>query len=235
MSKLAATAEFTVEVNLVIFSIDMVQQRLLVLVIRRREDPLRGAWSLPGTRVQPQESLEEAAIRTLNEHIHVGNLYLEQLYTFGGPRRDPREVQTGHRYLSVSYLALVRYQDSQLIAHDVEGIAWYGLQELPPLAFDHATISQYAHQRLCNKLEYSPIAFDILPGEFTLSQVYQLYETVLGSHFADYSNFRSRLLKLGFLRETGIKTNQGAGRPAALYRFDHSRFERVKNKPLLFV
>jgi len=228
MSKAPNRMDFQVGVVVVTFTIDTERQRLLVLLIRRRQDPGRGLWSLPETGIGIEESLQEAALRVVHDHIRVGNLYLEQLYTFAGRDRD-------HRALAISYLALVPYRESQLVAEEVEGIAWFGIPELPALAGDHSTICQYAHQRLGNKLEYSPIAFDILPPAFTLSQVYQFYETVMGPHFADYSNFRSRLLKLGFLKTTGEKIAQGVGRPAALYCFDHQRFERVKNKPLLFV
>ena len=139
------------------------------------------------------------------------------------------------RYLSVSYFALVRYAEAELIADGVSGIAWYPLDQLPQLAFDHNTILDYGHCRLKNKLEYSPVAFDVLPEVFTLSDLFQLYTTVLGDNFSDYSNFRSRLLKLGFLRDTGIKASRGAGRPASLYRFDAEAFAPLKDKPLVFI
>ncbi len=239
MSKSTASppAEFRVGVDIVIFSVDSEQNRLLVLLVRRREDPFQGHWSLPGTLVRQHESLEDAADRILAEKVNVKQLYLEQLYTFGGPHRDPREKADsyGVRYLSVGYFAFVRYQDTQLLADGVEGIAWYPVNDIPPLAFDHEQICDYAHQRLCNKLEYSPVAFGILPQTFTLGEVYQLYSTVLGDHFSDYSNFRAKLLKLGFLKDTGLKTTQGAGRPAALYYFDAAAFEQVKHKPMVFV
>ncbi len=233
----APPAEFRVGVDTVILSVDSNQNRLLVLLVRRSEDPFSGQWSLPGTLVRQQESLEDAAYRILSEKIRVNQLYLEQLYTFGGPHRDPRERSDsyGVRYLSVSYFAFVRFQDAQLLADGVEGIAWYSVDHIPGLAFDHEQICQYARQRLCNKLEYSPIAFGILPQTFTLGDVYQLYSTVLGDHFSDYSNFRAKLLKLGFLKDTGLKSTQGAGRPAALYSFDAGAFEQVKHKPMVFV
>ncbi|MCY7274605.1 MAG: NUDIX hydrolase, partial [Phormidesmis sp. CAN_BIN44] len=97
------------------------------------------------------------------------------------------------------------------------------------------TILEYGHCRLKNKLEYSPVAVDVLPEVFTLSDLFQLYTTVLGENFSDYSNFRSRLLKLGFLRDTGIKASRGAGRPASLYRFDAEAFAPLKDKPLVFI
>ena len=235
--KKKALADFKVGVDNVIFSVDTQQNRVLVLLIMRQDDPFSGQWSLPGTLVRHGESLEDAAHRILAEKIRVNNLYLEQLYTFGGPSRDPRESPAifGVRYLSVSYFALVRVEEAELIADGVSGIAWYPIQQLPQLAFDHNEILEYGYRRLRNKLEYSPVAFDVLPEVFTLSDLYQLYTTVLGENFADYSNFRTRLLKLGFLSDTGLKVSRGAGRPASLYRFDAEAFAPLKDKPLVFI
>ncbi len=230
-------ADFKVGVDNVIFSVDIGLNRLLVLLVMRDESPFLNQWSLPGTLVRQGESLEDAAYRILAEKIRVRNLYLEQLYTFGGPHRDPREAPNsyGVRYLSVSYFALVRFAEAELIADGVSGIAWYPVDQVPDLAFDHRRILEYGQQRLRNKLEYSPIAFDVLPETFTLSDLYQLYSTVLGDNFSDYSNFRTRLLKLGFLEDTGQKVSRGAGRPASLYRFDSAAFAPLKDKPLVFV
>lgn len=230
-------ADFKVGVDNVIFSVDTAQNRLLVLLVMRQDDPFLGRWCFPGTLVRQGESLEDAAYRILAEKIRVKNLYLEQLYTFGGPQRDPRESDAsyGVRYLSVSYFALVRFDDAELIADGVSGIAWYPVEQVPELAFDHNQILDYGHHRLRNKVEYSPVAFDVLPELFTLNDLYQLYTTVLGEGFSDYSNFRSRLLKLGFLADTGVKVSRGAGRPASLYRFDAEAFAPLKDKPLVFI
>jgi 8-oxo-dGTP diphosphatase len=230
-------ADFKVGVDNVIFSVDTAQNRLLVLLVMRHEDPFVGQWSLPGTLVRHGESLEDAAYRVLSEKIRVENLYLEQLYSFGGPNRDPREAKSsyGVRYLSVSYFALVRFAEAELIADGVSGIAWYPLKQVPTLAFDHNQVLEYGYRRLRNKLEYSPVAFEVLPELFTLSDLYQLYTTILGENFSDYSNFRSRLLKLGFLHDTGVKVSRGAGRPASLYRFDADAFAPYKDKPMVFI
>jgi 8-oxo-dGTP diphosphatase len=230
-------ADFKVGVDNVIFSVDTDQNRLLILLVMRQEPPFLGQWSLPGTLVRTGESLEDAAYRVFSEKIRVENLYLEQLYTFGGPGRDPREADEsyGVRYLSVSYFALVRYAEAELIADGVRGIAWYPMEQVPQLAFDHNRLLTYGYCRLRNKLEYSPIAFDVLPEMFTLSDLYQLYTIVLGENFSDYSNFRARLLKLGFLSDTGVKASRGAGRPASLYRFDADAFAPLKDKPLVFI
>jgi 8-oxo-dGTP diphosphatase len=230
-------ADFKVGVDNVIFSVDTTQNRLLVLLVMRQQEPFLNHWSLPGTLVRPGESLEDAAYRIMAEKIKVNNLYLEQLYTFGGPNRDPREATDsyGVRYLSVSYFALVRFEEAELIADRMTGIAWYPVKQVPQLAFDHNEILAYGHRRLRNKLEYSPVAFEVLPEMFTLNDLYQLYATVLGDNFSDYSNFRARLLKLGFLCDTGIKVSRGAGRPASLYKFDAEAFAPLKDKPLVFI
>jgi 8-oxo-dGTP diphosphatase len=230
-------ADFKVGVDNVIFSVDTDQNRLLVLLVMRQQEPFRDRWCLPGTLVREGESLEDAAYRILAEKIKAKNLYLEQLYTFSEVGRDPREAPSsyGARYLSVSYFALVRFAEAELIADRVSGIAWYPLKQVPQLAFDHNRILEYGHRRLCNKLEYSPVAFDVLPESFALSDLYQLYATVLGENFSDYSNFRTKLLKLGFLCDTGEKVSKGAGRPASLYRFDAEAFAPFKNKPLVFI
>ncbi len=240
-SKLApvqpSLAEFKVGVDNVIFSVDTQSNRLLILLIKRKNQPFANYFSLPGTLVRVGESLETAADRILSEKIAVENLYLEQLYTFGEPGRDPREDKEfyNQRYLSVSYFALVRYEDTKLISKHEQQAVWYLLKEIPELAFDHNRILDYGYQRLKNKLEYSPIAFKVLPEAFTLNDLYQFYTTVLGENFSDYSNFRARLLKLGFLTDTGLKVSRGAGRPATLYRFDEDAFALLKDKPLVFI
>lgn len=235
--KITELADFKVGVDNVIFSVDSDQNRLLILLVKRKEEPFLNRWSLPGTLVRQGESLEGAAHRILAEKITVNNLYLEQLYTFGGPNRDPRELPDSFnvRYLSVSYFALVRFEDAKLLRNNGYNTCWFNFQDLPSLAFDHQQILDYGYRRLRNKLEYSPIVFDVLPSEFTLHDLYQFYSTILGDNFTDYSNFRAKLLKLGFLHDTGMKVIKYAGRPATLYEFNQSAFAPLKDKPLLFI
>ncbi len=228
-------AGFNVGVDNVIFSVDTSRNQLLVLLAVRQTPPYAGQWALPGTLVRQGEALEDAAYRILAEKIRAQNLYLEQLYTFGGPNRDPREATENARYLSVSYFAVVRYEEALLMSDECHLLSWHPMGQLPSLAFDHAQILDYGHRRLCNKLEYSPIAFDVLPDQFTLGDLYHLYSTVLGEQFSDYSNFRARILKLGFLSATGQKVGRGAGRPASLYRFNAEAFAPLKDKPMVFI
>ncbi|MGB7444454.1 MAG: NUDIX domain-containing protein [Coleofasciculaceae cyanobacterium] len=238
-----ALAHLKVGVDNVIFCVDTQSNLVLVLLVKRQDEPFFNYWSLPGTLVRTGESLENAAHRILSAKIRVNNLYLEQLYTFLEPSRDSEASGDGKhvldwkeiRYLSVSYFALVRFEEAELIAGNSSHIAWYPINQLPRLAFDQNKILDYGYQRLRSKLEYSPVAFDVLPELFTLSDLYQLYTTVLGENFSDYSNFRTRLLKLGFLSDTGLKVSRGAGRPASLYRFDAQAFAPLQDKPLVFI
>ena len=223
-------ANFKVGVDNVIFSVDTKHNRLLVLLYKRTKQPFKDTWSLPGTLVRSGETLQGAAYRTLAEKIAVDNLYLEQLYTFDEP-----EATNDYKYLSISYFALVRYEEAKIINNTNFNLAWYQVDLVPQLAFNHERILEYGYVRLKNKLEYSPIAFDVLPDKFTLNDLYQLYCTILGENFADYSNFRSRLLKLGFLLDTGQKVSRGAGRPASLYTFDPVAFMPLKDKPFVFI
>ena len=226
-------ANFQVKVDIVIFSVDLDKNQLLVLLINKQESPSEcQLWGLPTTLVHLEESLETAARRTLTEKIKVNHLYLEQLYTFGDINREITDNNT--RYLSVSYFALVAYEEAQ-ITNDIKRTSWFTLDALPHLAFNDDRIIEYGYRRLKSKLEYSPIAFKVLPELFTLSDLYQLYTSVLGENFTDYSNFRSRLLKLGFLIDTGRKVCKGAGRPATLYRFDAKAFAPFKDKPFVFI
>ena len=141
MNKTLILEDFKVGVDNVIFSVDTEQNRLLVLLVKRKEEPFINTWSLPGTLVQKGESLEDAAYRILAEKILVENLYLEQLYSFGEPERDPREAPDSYniRYLSVSYFAIVRFEEAELITDRVTGIAWYPIDQIPDDLLDTFT------------------------------------------------------------------------------------------------
>ncbi|WP_367390020.1 NUDIX domain-containing protein [Lewinella sp. LCG006] len=211
----------SVTVDCVIFGLDESQQ-LKVLLIRRKGEPYANKWALPGGFVQIEESLENAARRELKEETGVENIFMEQLYTFGSLGRDPRG-----RVISVAYFALVNLAEHTLRADtDAEDAAWYSINDLPELAFDHAVILQTALDRLRSKLRYQPIGFELLPEHFTLSQLQQLYETVLGVPSLNKRNFRTRIMKMGVLREVGRQTNV-AHRPAMLFSFDKEKYQEL--------
>ena len=202
----------SVTVDLVIFTI--AENDLKVLLIRRKQEPFKKRWALPGGFVEMGESLEEAAARELREEVGVENVYLEQLYTFGAPKRDPRG-----RVISVAYFALVDAERERIVAaSDAEDAAWNSVFSSRRLAFDHRKILDYAVWRLRNKLEWTTVGYELLPKRFTLSQLQRVYEIILQRQI-DKRNFRKKVMAQGQLRELDETRTDGAHRPAKLYSF----------------
>jgi len=191
------------------------QGDLQVLLIKRRSWPFEGMWAIPGGFVNPDESLEMAAKRELREETAVEDVYLEQLSTFGDPGRDPRT-----RVITVVYFALLDSVRLQVrAADDAAEVDWFSVYQLPPLAFDHAKILDYALERLRGKLQYTTIAFNLLSEQFTLRELQRVYEIILHHHM-DKRNFRKKILASGILEDTGTKKMEGTHRPARLYSFN---------------
>lgn len=211
-----------VTTDIVIFTIR--QDELKVLLIKRALPPHRNQWALPGGFIKLEESLEEGAKRELQEETGVTGVYLEQLYTFGRPDRDPRE-----RVITVAYLVLIPANEPEIkAATDAEDVSWFGLKELPDLAFDHKRILKMAHERLVAKLDYSTIAFQFMPKDFTLSELQHVYEVILREQI-DKRNFRKRILSLNLIKDTGKERKAGAHRPAKLYRVKNpNRIDFIK-------
>jgi 8-oxo-dGTP diphosphatase len=175
-----------------------------------------------------RESLEQAARRELEEETGVRDVYLEQLYTFGEPDRDPRT-----RVITVAYFALIASDSLALRATaDARAVAWYSAFRHPKLAFDHEEILAYAIERLRSKLEYTTIGFQLLPEKFTLAELQRAYEIILGRP-QDKRNFRKKMLSLGVLRETGETKMEGIHRPAQLFRFAERRLMKAKDRGIL--
>jgi len=199
-----------VTVDIVLFTI---RDRLLhLLLIRRLAKPFEHRYALPGGFVAEEESLDAAAVRELREETGVEKVYLEQLYTFGDPKRDPRG-----RVVTVAYYALA--SDTQVLraGTDAADAAWFPVTELPSLAFDHRRIVEYAHQRLRNKLEYTSVGFELLADKFTLTELQLVHEAILGENL-DKRNFRRKIIQKGIVKP--MKEWQHTGRkPAQLYRF----------------
>jgi 8-oxo-dGTP diphosphatase len=204
---------------------------LFTVVVKRGEHPFQGHWSLPGGFVGPSESLEEAAARVLARETGLKAVFLEQLYTFGAPDRDPRT-----RVISVGYYALV--DRARFAAVEAAGreaavvrlvVPWEGETggpvevmtakgERAALAFDHAEVLGMAVKRLRGKLNYTPIGFQLLPQTFTLLDLQNVHETVLGRPL-NKDSFRRRMLASGLLEATGETQKDVDHRPAELYRF----------------
>lgn len=202
----------SVTVDLVIFTI--ADNDLKVLLIRRGTEPFKGRWALPGGFVEIGESLEKAAARELKEEAGVTNVYLEQLFTFGEPKRDPRG-----RVISVSYFALVDAGRQRIrAASDATEAEWHSVFNSSKLAFDHKKILDYAVWRLRNKIEWTTVGYELLPKTFTLSELQRVYEIIL-QRPVDKRNFRKKILAQGQISELNETRSDGAHRPAKLYSF----------------
>ena len=211
----------SVTVDVVLFGYDG-KGALKLLLIQRGGPPFQGQWALPGGFVEMDEDLERSALRELEEETGVRDIYLEQLYTFGKPGRDPRG-----RVISVAHYALVNLSDHPaLAASDAARAEWFATDALPELAFDHAAIIRTATERLRAKVRYEPIGFELLPETFTLAEMQTLYQTILGVPAFNKRNFRTRILNTGMLEEAGRQENV-AHRPAMLYRFNEERYRKL--------
>lgn len=196
-------------VVVVIFTVE--QDGLSVLLIERAAAPCRGQWALPGGLLKDGESLQGAAGRKLADETGVSDVFLEQLYTFdrmGGGQADT----------VVTYFALVDIARTRLRPDLEWQPAWHPVRELERLAFENERILAYAQERLRNKLEYTNVAYSLLPHRFTLTRMQRVYEAILGETL-DKRNFRRRVVGLGIVRETGQTEKTGAHRPAMLYEF----------------
>lgn len=208
----------SVTVDLVIFTI--AADDLKVLLITRGCEPFAGKWALPGGFVGIDESLDEAAARELQEEVGVTGIYLEQLYTFGRPERDPRG-----RVVSVAYFALIDAERQRIVAaSDAATAQWHSIFDhriISRLAFDHREILDCAVWRLRNKLEWTTVGYELLPKKFTLSELQRVYEIIL-QRPVDKRNFRKKILGQGRIFELNETRSEGAHRPARLYSFRKS-------------
>ncbi|MDH7444325.1 NUDIX hydrolase [Aquimarina sp. 2201CG14-23] len=202
---------------------------LQVLLIKRDIEPFKNSWALPGGLVLESESLEDAVERELKEETNVTVDYLEQLYSFGKPDRDPR-----NRVISVTYFGLVKPEHHSIKADtDANDVAWFDMNELPELAFDHAQILDTAQKRLRNKLTYEPIGFDLLADKFLFSDLEKLYMTILDKKI-DRRNFRKKILSFDILEELEEKVSEGRGRPANLFKFNQKQYFKLQKEGFLF-
>ena len=206
------------------------KEGLSVLLIKRNIQPFKDSWALPGGLVGDAESLEEAVQRELKEETGVNINYLEQLYSFGKPGRDPR-----NRVISITYYGLVKPDAFELHADtDAADVAWFNIKRLPPLAFDHQEILIAAHERLKSKMLYQPVGFELLDEKFPFSELEKLYMAVLDRPI-DRRNFKKKISKFGFLEETTEKQAlNGAGRPGNLFRFNEQKYFHLQKEGINF-
>lgn len=213
-------------VAVVVVILTVVEDDLRVLLIKRSAEPFRDYWALPGGLLADGESLDRAAARKLLDESGVQDVYLEQLYTFGElSRGDGKRVATARRGIAVAYFALVQHRQVRLREGGGWQPDWHDAYALPALAFDNNAVVDYAVRRLRSKLDYTNVAYSLLPRQFTLSELQQVYEAIL-DHEMDKRNFRRRMLSLGIIKPAGGTRMEGAHRPAQLYSF-------VKREPVV--
>jgi len=220
-------ARAALTVDIVVFALD--ENDLQVMLIERDLDPFAGQWALPGGFVHETETLDSAARRELEEETGLKEIFLEQLYTFGAMDRDPRE-----RVVTVAYFALVNLEGHDVRAStDARNAAWFSVDELPSLAFDHDTIMDAALERLRGKVRYQPIGFELLPSKFALRELQHMYEVILDRKL-DKRNFRKKILSMDILIELDEIEKDVAHRAAKLYRFDKNKYDRKTRKGFNF-
>ena len=223
-----AGQEIKLTVDAVVFGYEP-SPSISVLLVKRKYEPFKDSWALPGGFIHNEESLEDAVLRELREETGVEIGYLEQLYTFGQPQRDPRQ-----RIVSVAYFGLVKPGTYKISAStDAKEVDWFNINSLPNLAFDHQNILDLAIKRLRAKITYEPIGFELLDERFPFSDLENLYTTLLGRDI-DRRNFRKKILSFKILDELNVKMKKGAGRPANLFKFNKERYFQLKKEGIIF-
>ena len=222
MTKISKKYKFAViATDVAIFTVQ--DNELRVLLIKMKKSPFTGTWAVPGGLVKPSESVDEGAKRILKEKTGVVNVYLEQLYTFGKVNRDPFG-----RVVSVAYFALIPSRGVSLqTTEEYADVDWFPVIELPKLAYDHSEVVDCAVNRLKAKLGYTNIVYSLLPSEFTLGELQNIYEIIL-DRALDKRNFRKKLFSLRLVRKTGKRQIGEANRPAELYAFVSKKMQRAE-------
>jgi 8-oxo-dGTP diphosphatase len=214
---------FRLIVHNVVFT--LCENRLHVLLCPEKQSSRPERYCLPSASVLPTESLDDTANRLLTEQTGVQNAYLEQLYTYGDPKRQPDE-----RVIAIVYFAIIASGSINTAAAVKKDNRWFSVDALPELIYDHSEISAYALRRLRYKLEYSAVGFELLPEEFTLSELQKTYEIILGEKL-DKRNFRRRILEAEIIEMTP-HLRSGEGRPARLYRYRPDAVAEAKARRL---
>ena len=210
-----------VSVDCIIFGFD--ENKLKVLIGRRQMDPGRGEWSLYGGFVSEDESIDEAAERTLRKLTGLQNVFMRQVGAFGSVDRDP-----GERVISIAYYALINVKDYSEKLLKEHGVEWVNISELPTLYSDHNEMVRRAWKLMKQKMRTEPIGFKLLPQLFTLTQLQRLYEAVGGEEI-DKRNFRKRIKEMDFIEKTELIDKVSSKRGAFLYRFNKKVYKEDPN------
>ena len=210
-----------VTTDCVIFGFD--GEELKVLLIERGITPYKGHWAFPGGFLNPNETAEEGDRRELREETGLDSAHIEQLHTYSTPDRDPRE-----RVITIAYIALVRIQDVRG-GDDAADAGWFPVENVPPLAFDHAEILRDALRRLRERIYFYPLGYELLPEKFTLKELQTLYEAVLGVQF-DRRNFAKKMQRLDILTQLDETVWPTPKREAKLYSFNIEKYNELKKR-----
>lgn len=227
MTKYSRQTRMLVAVDCIIFGFD--GQELRLLLVKRHIEPEKGRWSLMGGFVQPDEGFEEAAARVLHKLTGLENVYMEQLFAFGNPNRDPIE-----RTVSVAYFSLVDINKYiQQISHEYHA-EWFPIKHLPEVIFDHGKMIEMAKERLRYKAAFHPILFELLPEKFTLPQLQSLYEGIYDASL-DKRNFSRKILSTNLLLKQKDKEKESSKRGAFYYKLDRKKYMNKFDAFLNFV
>ena len=211
----------SVTTDCVIFGFD--GTRLKVLLVQRGIEPFKGRWAFPGGFMKMEESAEECALRELQEETGLQGAYIRQFHTFTAPHRDPRE-----RVITVAFYALMRLQEVKG-GDDADDARWFALDEVPQLAFDHDQILRRAEQALRQQIHFEPVGFELLPEQFTIKELQNLYEAILDVHF-DRRNFYNKMRRLEMLELSDERSNPSQRKEAFLFRFNPQKYDELKKK-----
>ncbi len=219
---------FYTEFQKVLLSVDCIifgftDNKLKILIGKRNMDPGRGEWSLYGGFVRGDESLDEAANRTLFELTGLRKVFMRQVGAFGNIDRDP-----GERVVSVAYYALINVKDYDEELRKQHGVEWVDLDNIPQMYSDHNDMVRRARKLMRQKMKTEPVGFELLPSLFTLTQLQRLYEAVNGEEL-DKRNFRKRIKDMDYIEKTELIDKKTSKRGAALYRFNKKAFTEDKN------
>lgn len=221
----------SVATDAVVFGFNVETSSLDILLVQRGVEPFKGEWALPGGFLQQGESAEQCVHRELKEETHIENLYLEQIGAFSEPDRDK-----GHedQVISISYLALVRSKDYEVIGgDDALRAVWFPVNDHPKLVFDHEEILEKALSTLRQRIHFAPIGFQLLDEVFTMPQLQSIYIAILDpdgndSKLRDRRNFLKKMLNLGYIKDTGEKVTGNPHRSPKKYSFDKEAYDKAK-------
>jgi 8-oxo-dGTP diphosphatase len=218
-----------VSIDCVLFGFD--GGELKILLIERNEEPFKDWWALPGYLIGDNESLDQSASRILHELTGLTDVYMEQYYAFGEVGRHPQG-----RVVTIAYYAMLRLGGDKILkplTNYAKKAQWININELPKLAFDHQYIFDKGLEKIKRRIKHLPIAFELLPEKFTLTQVQNVYELILGKKL-DKRNFRKKILSFGVLKELDEKQKGVSFRAATLYKFDKRKYAKLFSKEISF-